>query len=133
MIDKVFLDTNVLIYSFAKDKGQIVQSIIETTPFLQISTQVLNEFINATLRKNILSASEVAEHCKHYVSTYNLALIYPSTINFALEIRNKYQYSYYDSLIISSAIENYCEILYTEDLQHNQIIEDKLTIINPFV
>ena len=99
---------------------------------MQISTQVLNEFINAALRKNILSDSEVAEHCRHYISTYNLALIYPATIDSALEIKNKYKYSYYDSLIISSAIENDCEVLYTEDMQHSQIIEDKLTIINPF-
>ncbi|NOS84215.1 MAG: PIN domain-containing protein [Ignavibacteria bacterium] len=132
MKDKVFLDTNILIYSFSKDKGEIIQSIINTTPYLQISTQVLNEFINASLRKNILTVSEVIEHCKNYISSYNLALIFPTTINYALEIKNKYQYSYYDSLIVSTAIESDCEILYTEDLQHNQIIEDKLTIINPF-
>ncbi len=132
MKDKVFLDTNILIYSFSIDKGEIIRNIIDTTPYLQISTQVLNEFINASLRKNILTISEVIEHCKKYISSYNLSLIFPSTINYALEIKKKYKYSYYDSLIVSTAIESDCEILYTEDLQHNQIIEDKLTIINPF-
>jgi predicted nucleic acid-binding protein len=40
--------------------------------------------------------------------------------------------SYWDSLIISSALESGCKILYTEDMHHNQIIEGKLKIINPF-
>jgi predicted nucleic acid-binding protein len=55
------------------------------------------------------------------------------TIRNALEIHFKYQYSYYDSLIISSALENECSILYSEDLHHNQKIENTLTIINPFL
>ncbi len=38
----------------------------------------------------------------------------------------------YDSLIISTALENNCEILYSEDMQHKQIIENKMVIINPF-
>ncbi|HNZ27311.1 MAG TPA: PIN domain-containing protein [Spirochaetota bacterium] len=52
------------------------------------------------------------------------------TIINAIHISNKYKYSYYDSLIISTALENNCNILYSEDLQHNQLIENKLRIIN---
>jgi len=44
----------------------------------------------------------------------------------------KYKYQYYDSLIIATAIENGCSILYSEDMQHNQNIENKLVIVNPF-
>ena len=36
-------------------------------------------------------------------------------------------------LIIASALENECEVLYSEDLQHGQVIDDKLRIVNPFV
>jgi len=48
------------------------------------------------------------------------------------QIRHKYNLSYWDSLIVASALENDCSILYTEDLQHEQVIEGKLKIINPF-
>jgi len=39
----------------------------------------------------------------------------------------------YDSLIIASALEADCKILYTEDLQHNHLVENKLRIVNPFI
>ena len=47
-------------------------------------------------------------------------------------IRSKYKYSYYDSLIIATALESKCKILYSEDMHHGQIIENSLKIINPF-
>ena len=49
-----------------------------------------------------------------------------------LELRARYQFSFYDSLIISAALEAGCKTLYSEDLQHGQII-GQLTIVNPFV
>jgi predicted nucleic acid-binding protein len=54
------------------------------------------------------------------------------TIKYAYKIKDKYKFSYFDSLIIATALNHNCQILYTEDMQHNQIIEDKLKIINPF-
>ncbi len=47
-------------------------------------------------------------------------------------IREKYRYSYYDSLVISAALYANCTVLYSEDMQHGQIIENKLKIVNPF-
>ena len=55
-----------------------------------------------------------------------------ATVSRSAEIRKKYRISYWDSLIIASALQNNCTILYTEDMQHTQIIEDSFTIINPF-
>ncbi len=49
----------------------------------------------------------------------------------ACDIREDYNISYYDSLIVSSAIDAKCTILYSEDMQHSLTI-DSLTIINPF-
>ena len=51
----------------------------------------------------------------------------------ASDIRVNYSTSYYDSIIISTAINAGCEILYSEDMQNNQIISHKLKIVNPFV
>jgi predicted nucleic acid-binding protein len=55
------------------------------------------------------------------------------TVKYAWQIREKYQYSYYDCMVIASALESNCKILYSEDLQHNQLINKKLRIINPFI
>ncbi len=54
------------------------------------------------------------------------------TVRIGWKIKMKYRFSYYDSLIVASALENDCSILYTEDMQNGQLIEDKLRIVNPF-
>ena len=51
----------------------------------------------------------------------------------ALKIASKYKYSFPDSLIIATAIEYNCNVLFSEDMHHNQIIENTLKIINPFL
>jgi len=50
----------------------------------------------------------------------------------ALELRDHYNYSYWDSLLIAMALLNDCQQLYSEDMQHDQLIENKIRIINPF-
>jgi len=56
-----------------------------------------------------------------------------SIIRRAWQLGQKYHYSYFDSLVLSSALESKCEILYSEDMQHGQLIENQLKIINPFL
>jgi predicted nucleic acid-binding protein len=48
-------------------------------------------------------------------------------------MRRRYAVSFWDSLVIASALEAQASVLYSEDLQHEQVIEDRLKIINPFV
>ncbi|APB35038.1 Putative nucleic-acid-binding protein, contains pilt domain [Gloeomargarita lithophora Alchichica-D10] len=50
-----------------------------------------------------------------------------------MEINIRYGYSYWDSLIIATALQSNCNILYSEDMQHDQLIEGKLRIINPLL
>jgi predicted nucleic acid-binding protein len=56
-----------------------------------------------------------------------------STILEAFRIAERYGFSFYDSLIISAALESGCNTLYSEDMQHGQLIENRLKIVNPFV
>ena len=51
----------------------------------------------------------------------------------AYDIKKRYKFSWWDSLIVSTALENDCNTLLSEDLQHNQLIEGRLRVINPFV
>jgi len=134
MKGNVFLDSNILIYGYSvteKDKQKIVLKLMESADTV-VSTQVIQELSNVFRKKfslhwsNILAAITEIEQ-NHFILQNNLA-----TIRKAIEVAEKYQYSFYDSLIVASAIEANCDILYSEDLHHNQIAERKLRIINPF-
>jgi predicted nucleic acid-binding protein len=51
----------------------------------------------------------------------------------AIDISAEFKFSYWDSLMVSSALAANCKVFYTEDLQHGQLIENRLEVINPFV
>ena len=73
------------------------------------------------------------QHGMYLIDTCALKLIDETTLVLAFEISVQFQYSHWDSLIISSALQNNCKILYSEDLQNGQLIRNKLTIVNPFL
>jgi predicted nucleic acid-binding protein len=65
-------------------------------------------------------------------SIASVATLSLQTYNIAFDVRGKYNISYWDSLVVASALEQECEILYSEDMQDGLILEDKLKIVNPF-
>jgi len=127
-----FADTNVLIYAVDNDspKKQIAIKLLLNGPI--ISIQVVNECTNVLRRKFQLDYTRIAEIINNYLKKVTLVPITMQTIKQAWKIGDKYGYAYYDSLIIASALENDCTILYSEDLHHGQIIEERLSIMNPF-
>ena len=132
MKDKLFLDSNIILYAFG-EKGhekEIAKDLIRKRPLITI--QVVNEIINVLLRKFNFSVDKTKEILNFLKFKTEIRLLNLQTIDSALHIKEKYKYSFWDSLIIASALENECLILYTEDLQHEQVIEGKLKIINPF-
>lgn len=132
--DKVFLDTNVLVYSYSyseKDKQIIAQSLIANNHSF-ISTQVLQELCNIVTRKFKFSFKHAALAIEESCNNNNVHQNTESTIKDACSIAERYNFSFYDSVIIAAAIECGCTILYSEDLNDGQIIEDKVTIRNPF-
>lgn len=134
MTDKIFIDTNILVYlsSTDKQKKEIAKKLIYSQKNASISTQVLSEFSNVIYRKKIFSSEKLLEFIKIFSKIFKIEIITPITVMNAIKIKEKYQLSLWDSIIVSTAIENNCDILISEDLQHNQIIENKLKIINPF-
>jgi len=69
----------------------------------------------------------------NYFELYNVASITQKTIRKAINLSQTLKYSYWDSLMLSSALESNCHIFNTEDFHAGQIIEDKLKIVNPFI
>ncbi len=137
MIDKIFLDSNLWIYLYAKnppEKSQQVAEIIKNnSSSLLVSTQVLGELFHVLTRKKFTSKTDAITIISDIVNTFPVQAINTTEVIQALEINAKYNYSYWDSLIISTALLSECSIIYSEDMQHNQLIENKVRIINPFV
>ena len=135
MKDKIFLDSNILIYSYSStepDKQIISRELIKLND-TYISTQVLQELTNTITRKLKFSYTDAINVINESEQNNNLHINTKNTVLKACSIAGKYGFSFYDSLIISAALESGCQILYTEDLHHNQTIEGKLKIVNPFV
>ena len=138
MSAKHFLDTNIIVYSFeSSEKGERAQSLIKEALIEgtgHIGYQVIQEFINVATKK--FSVPMLPEDLKRYLKQvlYPLLSVYSSQELYlsALDISERWQYGFYDSLIIAAALSIDCEILYSEDLQHGQKVFG-LQIINPFI
>ena len=136
MKDKYFIDSNILIYAHTMQderKKAIAQQILSLNEEVLLNTQVINESINVFIKRFNIPFGQIEKIIEEIILYLPVRTINESTIKFGLELHNKYHYSYYDALIISSALQNKCSVLYSEDLHHNQKIENALTIINPFI
>lgn len=135
MNDNCFFDTNTIIYLYSedqKDKQQTVLDLVNSCKSNIISPQVINETVNVMRRKIKLSYNIINVVVDELTNNFIIAEFNLKTIKTAIRVADKYGFSYYDSLIIASALENNCQTLYSEDMQHDQIIENNLRIINPF-
>lgn len=134
MPDNIFVDTNILIYFISADqtKKTKAKEVIFSSQEAYISSQVITEFISVCFSKNLLGLEEITTLVNDFMEALRFSSIEESTINKALKIKKHLHYSYWDCLIIASALENNCSILYTEDMQDKQVVENGLTIINPF-
>lgn len=134
MPDKVFIDTNVLIYfiSSEEDKKTKAKEVIFSSQEVFISSQVISEFISVCFSKELLGLEEIITLVNDLIEALQLSSVEESTIKKALQVKKNSKYSYWDSLIIASALENNCSILYTEDMQDGQVVDGNLTITNPF-
>ncbi len=128
-----FVDSNIVLYALdnATFKNPIALDLIKKKPL--ISTQVVMESVNICLKKFKFSKEVAYRYGMSLTDTCSLALIDKATLVSAFKISIQYHYSHWDSLIISSALQNNCIKLYSEDLQNGQVIEKKLTILNPFL
>jgi len=137
MSTNVFVDTNVFIYAQiagTESKHSVACDLLKKQLLnknIFISTQVLGEVYSA-MRKYKRTHAEITHLLNEMIQGLNIAMVSLVTVRRGLTIVEKYGYSYWDSLLLAVAVENDCDIFYSEDMQHNHIIEGKLTIRNPF-
>ncbi len=133
MPGKAFFDTNILIYAVAKNdpRGPRAEALLAAGGV--VGVQVLNEFISVVRRKMRMPWKDVTEALDAIrVLCPSPVPVTFSTHETALRVAENYGFEIYDALVVAAASEAGCAILYSEDLQHGQIIDGKLTVRNPF-
>jgi predicted nucleic acid-binding protein len=140
MSDRFFLDTNIFVYSFDEtaprkcDPARILIRRAIATGKGIISYQVAQEFFHVALRRfaKPLSAAEAKQYLSVILRPLLAAHSSVSLYGEALRLTARHSLSWYDALIVASAIDGRCGILYSEDLQHGQKFGD-LQVQNPFL
>jgi predicted nucleic acid-binding protein len=134
MQDKIFLDTNIILYAYSMEqhKQKIAEDILNKYDDIYISKQVINETINILIKKFTLPLKDIENVVKELEKELIVLDFDIKTQLKALKLKQNYNLQFYDALVVATALENSCNILYSEDMQNNLIIEKSLKIVNPF-
>jgi predicted nucleic acid-binding protein len=133
-----FFDTDVLVYLFdasaprrkALAQELMMQAVREGLALL--STQVLQEFFVAVTRKlSAPLAHEQAERAVRDLAKLPTVKVDAEMILSAITTMRRWRLSFWDALIVQSALQGGATVVYTEELRHGQVIET-LSVVNPF-
>jgi predicted nucleic acid-binding protein len=127
-----FFDTSVLLYLLSDDsvRADRVETLLAARGV--ISVQVLNEFAVVALRKLKMPLNEVREILDTIRAVCAVEPITVETHDSGLAVFERYRFSLYDSMLVATALISGAKILYSEDLQHGQIIDNQLRVTSPF-
>lgn len=131
MRTKAFLDTNVLV-SLLEPGAKAETSRTLLAAEAVVSVQVLNELVHVCQRKKKVPLSSIRAFLNSVQPLLDVEPITLALHAVALDITERYGFSFYDSLIVAAALQAQCDTLYTEDLQDGQVIAGSLRIVNPF-
>jgi len=136
MSDKVFIDSNIWLYATIRSqdakKSDIAACLIEDASHIILTTQVINEIAVNLIKKAGKEEAFIREFITELDENYDVRALDMNDLKSASFLRSRYHFSYWDSLIVASALTHGCSALYTEDLQHHLTVNDKLVITNPF-
>lgn len=131
-----FIDTNIWLYAFIesqdKDKSALAKQVIQQNNIV-ISTQVINEICVNLIKKAKFDEASLQSLIESFYSECAVAIISREVLLKASVLRQRYQFSFWDSLIVSCALSEGAVILYSEDLDTSLVVENQLRIINPLI
>jgi predicted nucleic acid-binding protein len=129
---ELFFDTSVLLYLLSADaaKADRIENLLSARGL--ISVQVLNEFAAVVVRKLKVPLDDLREILQTIRAVCTVESVTVHTHERGLAVYERYRFSLYDSVLVAAALIAGARILYSEDLQHGQLIEDRLRIVNPF-
>ncbi len=134
MKDKIFADSNIVLYLIDDiNKNKREKSLSLITQFPTISPQVVFETLNVCLKKYKLDKATTLSFIHSLLTTTELHKEDDEVVNSALFLYNKYLLQPFDAKIVASALDAGCNILYSEDMHNGLVIENRLTIVNPFL
>ena len=137
----IFLDTNIFVYAFLaseplkRDRAvRLIESSLASSQGC-VSYQIVQEFANVARKKFAVKASPA--ECKAFIvaAMQPMMRVASSTelLFRAIDLQDELRYGFYDSLVIAAALQAGADTLYSEDLQHWQLVKGKLRIVNPFI
>ena len=133
-MSKFALDTNILIYSHDDndgDKQNIARDLILRSPI--VCTQVVSEYISVLKRVFKIPKSSILNACLPNLRHCIFHAVDIETLQTTERLILRYDFQIFDAIIVASALESGCNILYSEDMQHQMKVDKKLSIINPFL
>jgi len=130
-----FVDTNVWLYAFIEsqdpEKTIVANTIIQNNEVM-ISSQVINEVCVNLIKKTRFDEAGIQDLIKSFYSQYRVVDINRAVLLKASELRQRYQLSFWDSLIVSCARSAGATVVYSEDMDAGLVVEKRLRIVNPF-
>lgn len=131
-VAEAFFDTNVVFCLLSADAAKADRAEALLAGGGTVSVQVLNEFASVASRKLGLSWAEIREVLATVRAVCDVRPLAVETHDRALVLIEGHSLSVYDALIVASALEAGSQILWTEDMQHDRLIEQRLRLRNPF-
>ena len=128
-----FFDTNVLLYLLSKDEKRANRAEALLGAGGVISVQVLNEFASVAAGKLAIQIREIREILSNIRAICIVKSLEIATHELSLELAQRYRFAIYDSMILAAALQAGCSTLFSEDFRHGQVIQQRLTIRNPFI
>ena len=130
-MNKRFFDTNIIVYLTEKEeKARKCEALVESGGV--ISVQVLNESVNVLRKKNRMTYDEISEFLAVIKLVCHVVPITLDTHEKAMSLAEKYSFSWFDSLIVASALASECDECWSEDMHDGLVVEKSLTIKHPF-
>lgn len=129
-----FIDSNIWLYAFVnsdeKAKTTTAAALIKSVRPV-VSTQVINEVCINLIRKADFTEEQIRSLINSFYESYRVIQMSRGIMENASLLREKYSLSYWDSNIVSAALETKATVLYSEDMHDGLVVNDHLSIINP--
>lgn len=128
-----FADTNIVVYAVGRHSAQRTQAMAILAESVTVSSQVINETVNVLARKQNVDLGIAHEVAENLLEICQVVAVDSQTIRKAISLVRRYQLSHWDSLIVAAALLSGCGTLYSQDMQHGQVFERQLKVVNPFI
>ena len=131
-----FVDTNIWVYAHLKAPGDArherALAVVQTGAELVISPQVVAEYYSVMLR-NSQTDAWIQANLRAMFARTKLQPANAEMLSTALDLRKRFAFSFWDCQIAAAALQAGCATLLTEDLQHGQLLEKRLRVVNPLL